>query len=365
MRAAPTSTPSARRSGCAGPDATGALYVRDPEALRAAARRLLRAPSRTTSPRRAGSRRRARARFDTAFTPRAVARRARGGARRSARQGASSARASSRSAAASCCSTAVTTVVTEPGRRRSSRCARRRHGGGGGALYERGVIIRELPGTGLLRASVGWWNDEQRPRAARRGARGASRSRPVAGRARRRSAAAPRRRSRCARRARAEELRALVDVVARDARRERRLLQLLPHRLRLEPVEPRGPDEAAGVDEADSSSHAKSARLSGVSRGRPRCWRGRAPSRSPPRGSPPHAGSARRPAGACRASGGSRSRSRAAARRRARAPRPRRSGRAYDAVEASTARAWRSSASLFVYRVSVSRLVRGSDSPPG
>ncbi len=28
------------------------------------------------------------------------------------------------------------------------------------ALYERGVIIRELPGTGLLRASVGWWNDE-------------------------------------------------------------------------------------------------------------------------------------------------------------------------------------------------------------
>lgn len=28
------------------------------------------------------------------------------------------------------------------------------------ALYDRGVIVRELPGTGLLRASVGWWNDE-------------------------------------------------------------------------------------------------------------------------------------------------------------------------------------------------------------
>ena len=28
------------------------------------------------------------------------------------------------------------------------------------ALYERGVIVRELVGTGLLRASVGWWNDE-------------------------------------------------------------------------------------------------------------------------------------------------------------------------------------------------------------
>ena len=27
-------------------------------------------------------------------------------------------------------------------------------------LYASGVILRELPGTGLLRASVGWWNDE-------------------------------------------------------------------------------------------------------------------------------------------------------------------------------------------------------------
>jgi L-cysteine/cystine lyase len=26
-------------------------------------------------------------------------------------------------------------------------------------LYRRGVIVRELPGTGLLRVSVGWWND--------------------------------------------------------------------------------------------------------------------------------------------------------------------------------------------------------------
>jgi L-cysteine/cystine lyase len=28
------------------------------------------------------------------------------------------------------------------------------------ALYERGVVLRELQGTGTLRASVGWWNDE-------------------------------------------------------------------------------------------------------------------------------------------------------------------------------------------------------------
>jgi L-cysteine/cystine lyase len=27
------------------------------------------------------------------------------------------------------------------------------------ALYDRGVVVRELPGTGLVRASVGWWND--------------------------------------------------------------------------------------------------------------------------------------------------------------------------------------------------------------
>lgn len=28
------------------------------------------------------------------------------------------------------------------------------------AFYDLGVMLRELPGTGLLRASVGWWNDE-------------------------------------------------------------------------------------------------------------------------------------------------------------------------------------------------------------
>ena len=29
------------------------------------------------------------------------------------------------------------------------------------ALYDRGVIVRDLPGTGTLRASVGWWNNEE------------------------------------------------------------------------------------------------------------------------------------------------------------------------------------------------------------
>jgi L-cysteine/cystine lyase len=27
-------------------------------------------------------------------------------------------------------------------------------------LAEAGVIVRDLPGRGLVRASVGWWNDE-------------------------------------------------------------------------------------------------------------------------------------------------------------------------------------------------------------
>jgi selenocysteine lyase/cysteine desulfurase len=28
------------------------------------------------------------------------------------------------------------------------------------ALYEQGVVVRNLPNSDLLRASVGWWNDE-------------------------------------------------------------------------------------------------------------------------------------------------------------------------------------------------------------
>ena len=46
-----------------------------------------------------------------------------------------------------------------------------------------------------------------------------------------------------------EELGARVDLVAMDARGERRLLELLLHRLRLEAVEPGRPYEPAGVHE--------------------------------------------------------------------------------------------------------------------
>jgi selenocysteine lyase/cysteine desulfurase len=52
-------------------------------------------------------------------------------------------------------------VVTEAGQ---ATLLSFRHGGdtaaAAAALYDQGVIVRELQGTGLLRASVGWWNDE-------------------------------------------------------------------------------------------------------------------------------------------------------------------------------------------------------------
>src|SRR5262249_59772522 len=48
----------------------------------------------------------------------------------------------------------------------------------------------------------------------------------------------------------AQLLGSLVDLVAMDARCERRLLELLLHRLRLEPLEAGRANEAARVDEA-------------------------------------------------------------------------------------------------------------------
>jgi selenocysteine lyase/cysteine desulfurase len=51
-------------------------------------------------------------------------------------------------------------VVTEPGQ--ATLVSFRRPGDTAEAvaqLYKRGVVVRELPNTGLLRVSVGWWND--------------------------------------------------------------------------------------------------------------------------------------------------------------------------------------------------------------
>ena len=142
-----------------GPDSTGALYVREPEALRP---RLIAYPSAesydiaegTWAPK-AGARR-----FDTAFTP------------ATSLAGLEAALADlpdgrferAQELAGRCRDRLLEQghdVVTEPGQ---GTLASFRSSGdtaeAAAALYERGVVLRELPGTGLLRASVGWWNDD-------------------------------------------------------------------------------------------------------------------------------------------------------------------------------------------------------------
>jgi L-cysteine/cystine lyase len=142
-----------------GPDSTGALYVRDPDALRP---RLVAYPSAesydiaegTWEPK-AGARR-----FDTTFTP------------ATSLAGLEAALANlpdGRFERARDLTERCRALLGEHGHEVAS-------GAGQGtlvsfsfagdtadaaaALYERGVIVRELAGTGLLRASVGWWNDE-------------------------------------------------------------------------------------------------------------------------------------------------------------------------------------------------------------
>jgi selenocysteine lyase/cysteine desulfurase len=150
-------TVSAQKWLC-GPDATGALYVRDPEALRP---RLVAYPSQAAYDIAAGTwePKPGAARFDSTFTP-----------------------------AVSLAGLEAALVGLPPARfERAHELTRRcrlllteqgfdvagEDGGGTlvairwpgdtaaavAALYEGGVIVRELPGTGLLRASVGWWND--------------------------------------------------------------------------------------------------------------------------------------------------------------------------------------------------------------
>jgi L-cysteine/cystine lyase len=141
-----------------GPDLTGALFVADPEAL---SPRLVAYPSAqsydiaegTWVPK-AGARR-----FDTCFSPpNSVA----------GLEAAMSTLPEGRferahELAARCRKLLLENghdVVTEPGQ---ATLVSWRHDGDTELatrhLYERGVVIRELPGTGLLRASVGWWND--------------------------------------------------------------------------------------------------------------------------------------------------------------------------------------------------------------
>ena len=151
-------TVSAQKWLC-GPDATGALCVREPERL---APRLVSYPSAASYDLATGDwePKPGAARFDTGFTP------------PSSLAGLEAALADlpagrferARDLSQRCrelLTAAGHEVVTEPGqatlvsfRSPEDPVAVRGH------LYERGVIVRDMPGTDLLRASVGWWNDE-------------------------------------------------------------------------------------------------------------------------------------------------------------------------------------------------------------
>jgi L-cysteine/cystine lyase len=150
-------TVSAQKWLC-GPDATGALYVRDPDALPP---KLVAYPSQAAYDIAAGTwePKPGAQRFDSTFTP-----------------------------ATSLAGLEAALTSLPPGRFERARALTERcrelllaegfevatEAGQGtlvsirwpgdtaeaaAVLYGRGVILRELPGTGLLRASVGWWND--------------------------------------------------------------------------------------------------------------------------------------------------------------------------------------------------------------
>jgi L-cysteine/cystine lyase len=150
-------TVSAQKWLC-GPDSTGALYVRDPEALPP---RLVAYPSAasydigegTWEPKE-GARR-----FDPLFTPAASL----AGLEAALSNLPEGRFERARDLTERCRALLLDEgheVVSEPGQ--GTLVSFRWAGDtavAAGALYARGVILRELPGTGLLRASVGWWND--------------------------------------------------------------------------------------------------------------------------------------------------------------------------------------------------------------
>jgi selenocysteine lyase/cysteine desulfurase len=151
-------TVSAQKWLC-GPDATGALYVREPDALRP---RLVAYPSAEAYDIAAGTwePKAGAARFDPAFAPASSL-----AGLEAALTGLPAGRFERARALTERCRALLADagheVVTEPGQ--ATLVAFRAHGdaeAASAALYERGVVIRDLPSTSLLRASVGWWNDE-------------------------------------------------------------------------------------------------------------------------------------------------------------------------------------------------------------
>ena len=151
-------TVSAQKWLC-GPDSTGALYVRDPEQL---APRLVGYPAQaaTTSPQGRGN----QSREPCASTRASIHRRPPPGSRRHS-PGCRTGRFARAAELTAYCRSALVDagheVVTDAGQ--ATLLSFRAPGDAAevsAALYARGVSLRDLPNTGLLRVSVGWWNDE-------------------------------------------------------------------------------------------------------------------------------------------------------------------------------------------------------------
>jgi L-cysteine/cystine lyase len=151
-------TVSAQKWLC-GPDATGALFVREPDALPA---RLVAYPSAANydiaegvwEPK-AGA-----ARFDQTFMPASSLAGLEAALSELPEGRFQRARELTERFRTALAATGHEVVTEEGQGTLVSFRARGDSVGIAAALYERGVIVRELPGTGLLRASVGWWNDE-------------------------------------------------------------------------------------------------------------------------------------------------------------------------------------------------------------
>jgi selenocysteine lyase/cysteine desulfurase len=152
-------TVSAQKWLC-GPDATGALYVREPDRLEP---RLVSHPAAASYDLQTGDwePKPGAARFDTGFTPPSSL-----AGLEAALTDLPEGRFERARELTERCRELLAAggheVVTEPGqatlvsfRVREDPVAVR------GRLYEAGVVLRDMPGTGLLRASVGWWNDER------------------------------------------------------------------------------------------------------------------------------------------------------------------------------------------------------------
>jgi L-cysteine/cystine lyase len=142
-----------------GPDATGALYIRSPEELTP---RLVGYPSQADYDVAAGTwePKAGAARFDPGFHAASV-----GAGLEAALSGLPDGRFQRAAELTAYCRAALAEagheVVTEPAQ--ATLVAFRAPGEAAecsAALHARGVVLRDVPHTNLLRASVGWWNDE-------------------------------------------------------------------------------------------------------------------------------------------------------------------------------------------------------------